>query len=723
MELNDTCFIGIWGESGIGKTTLARLVYDEIHSKFDATCFLDNVREDSERVGIVSLQKKFLSELGFGELDIDVFSEGAKIIRKFLGHKKVLIILDDVSERSQLENLAGNKEWFGVGSKILITTTDKTLLTLYEQYEVGRLHYDESLKLLRLVAFKKYEPEDGYLDLSKEVTNILELCDPHSTSGIEVLIEKSMLNVTHSNSDLWQNAKEDQDMLGRIQSMRKDIFLPTYLYDWLLQEASKEYLHMHDLLQKMGRDIVFHKSPTNAGGRNRLWSLEDIDLVLKENKGTKHVQSIVLKTQQGFKADWDPNCFSKMINLRLLDMSNVHLSKKLESLPTALKFLRWDDYAKDCLPSIEKLCNLESLQLCNNNIQKLWEGNPVLNKLRIINMSGSESLSETPDFSGTPNLEELLLNRCRKLVRVHESVGQLRKLVKSSLKKCKRLEFLPTKLETNNLQEFILMDCVVLEKLPEFGRNMESLYFLDVRGTDITEIPQSIIHLTNLKCLDLTLCSRLKSIPELPPNLIISASNCGLLEPTYALGHLYASCAPEGPIHLFYDFQLWTRIPTWFERWEYFWGKDTSGEFVTITVDISSNVVADSNEERWGIAVCVVFQFLSQAWQAFSVDWKFKADTCHPNKTKINGTPAHYMHDCRVYVGFYPFEAKDCRQHASGEGSQLDLTLDFPATNIMNGLHDLKVMGCGWRLACKKDFDEQSESGSPSPPRLDFLER
>ncbi|XP_028798985.1 disease resistance-like protein DSC1 [Neltuma alba] len=173
MELGDTRFIRISGESGIGKTTLARLVYDAIRSKFDATCFLDNVREDSERFGIVSLQMKLLSVLGLGEHVIDDISKGAEIIRKFLCHKKVLIILDAVSHESQVENLARNKEWFGAGSKIVIITAGGDMLsTLYrqiEEYKVERLGPDESLKLLYQEAFKKDEPEQAYLDFSKKV--------------------------------------------------------------------------------------------------------------------------------------------------------------------------------------------------------------------------------------------------------------------------------------------------------------------------------------------------------------------------------------------------------------------------------------------------------------------------------------------------------------------------------------------------------------------------
>ncbi|KAI9084325.1 hypothetical protein K1719_033667 [Acacia pycnantha] len=530
-----------------------------------------------------------------------------------------------------------------------------------------------------------------------KVANILNSCGLDEIVGIKVLAEKSLLCSSRSNLESRQNAREQrQNMHDRLQKMKVNTEIEARLYKALDKEASKEYLFMHDLLQEMGRNIVFEESPT-AGRRSRLWSLEDIDLVLKLNEGTKHVQGIVLEKQRRIvKADWDPNCFSKMINLRLLDLSKVHILRKLESLPSSLKFLRWDDYAQDCLPSIEKLCNLERLQLCNTNIQKLWEGNPVLNKLRIIDMSGSESLSETPDFSGTPNLEELLLNRCRKLVRVHESVGQLKKLVKLSLKKCKRLEFLPTKLEMNNLQEFILVGCVGLENLPNFGEEMESLYFINVSHTGITQIPSSIKYLINLKILDLWNCDELKSLPpDLPPHLIVCASNSPKLKYTIVqLINLSTSRVPkrpgelQGPIHLFYDFQLWTRIPTWFERLEYCWGKDTSGEFVTITAD-TSDVAADSNEECWGIAICLYLKSLSQEWRSYII-WSFQDQRETHLSNKMNGilTP----------------------DDDDGWGFMLDFTL---CTD--RDLRDLAIMGCGWRLTSKLDFDKWWENRALSP--------
>ncbi|KAI9087691.1 hypothetical protein K1719_030323 [Acacia pycnantha] len=263
-----------------------------------------------------------------------------------------------------------------------------------------------------------------------------------------------------------------------------------------------------------------------------------------------------------------------MRNLRVLNLSKVHLLHNLNSLPSALKFLSWDHYALESLPSFDQLYELECLQLCNSKIRKLWNGAPFLGKLRIIDLSDSDCLIETLDFSATPNLEELVLTHCSNLVWIHESVGLLKKLVKLRLDYCKNLVTFPSYLETDNLEEFILGGCINLEKLPEFGRNMTCLYFLDVRSTRINEIPWSIIHLINLKYLDVSDCNMLQSMPELPPNLIICGSNCPLLKLTGALGNIYARRVFKGPTHVFYDYvnypYLWkSGVPSWFKEREH----------------------------------------------------------------------------------------------------------------------------------------------------------
>ena len=41
---------------GIGKTTLARVVYEMLLSEFEGHCFIANVRDESEKCGLLPLQ-------------------------------------------------------------------------------------------------------------------------------------------------------------------------------------------------------------------------------------------------------------------------------------------------------------------------------------------------------------------------------------------------------------------------------------------------------------------------------------------------------------------------------------------------------------------------------------------------------------------------------------------------------------------------------------------
>ena len=54
IRLNDVRIIGVWGMGGIGKTTLARAVYDMIFKNFEGHSFITNVREESEKYGLHS---------------------------------------------------------------------------------------------------------------------------------------------------------------------------------------------------------------------------------------------------------------------------------------------------------------------------------------------------------------------------------------------------------------------------------------------------------------------------------------------------------------------------------------------------------------------------------------------------------------------------------------------------------------------------------------------
>ncbi|XP_024197138.2 disease resistance protein RPV1, partial [Rosa chinensis] len=168
-QLGGVRFIGIHGMRGIGKTTLGRAIHDQICQDFDQSCFLSNVREMSKNNGLVSLQEKLLSRILLAKIEnIEDEYTGAAMIQRRLCRKKVLVVIDDVDQLTQLEKLAGSRNWFGLGSRIIITTTDVQLLKAHDvdaTYKANGLNCDEALQLLSLKAFKKCPPPEDYLHL------------------------------------------------------------------------------------------------------------------------------------------------------------------------------------------------------------------------------------------------------------------------------------------------------------------------------------------------------------------------------------------------------------------------------------------------------------------------------------------------------------------------------------------------------------------------------
>ncbi|KAJ8759630.1 hypothetical protein K2173_009277 [Erythroxylum novogranatense] len=172
---SDVRMLGIWGMGGIGKTTIAETIFDEVSSQFEGRCFVRNVREVSvlsEEEGILKLQQ-LISEL-LEERDVKMYTKTIKpALRERLKRKRVFVVFDDVSDRLQLVYLTGNQSWFGAGSNIIITSRDKQVFEGITDniYEVEALSNTESHQLFVRNAFKERQPSQDQIPLIGSFVN------------------------------------------------------------------------------------------------------------------------------------------------------------------------------------------------------------------------------------------------------------------------------------------------------------------------------------------------------------------------------------------------------------------------------------------------------------------------------------------------------------------------------------------------------------------------
>ncbi|XP_057446588.1 disease resistance protein RUN1-like isoform X2 [Lotus japonicus] len=553
VELDDRVhMVGIYGTGGIGKTTLALSVYNSVAIHFESLCFLEDVRENSKRYGLLYLQKILLSKT-VGREKLTSVKEGSSIIQHRLRQKKVLLVLDDVDKMEQLEAVAGRSNWFGPGSRVIITTRDKHLLERHgveRTYEVTNLNEDYAYELLTWKAFKTDKVDPSYVDILNRAVNY--------ASGLPLALEVIGSNLFGKSIEEWDSAldlyekipnkkiqetlevsfyaleEEEQSVFLDIACFFKGYRLPrvkeilqahhgirleyhigVLVKKSLIKISQYDVVTLHDLIEDMCKEFVRRESPNIPAERSRLWSGEDIVQVLETNTGTSKIEVIILSFRSFERKPnsirWDGKAFMKMENLKTLIIKDISFSKAPEYLPNSLRLLEWGKYPSlnfpsDFHPKELTICKLDYSD-CNSF---KWAGfvNKKFEKMRVLNLDNCTCLTQTPDVSSLPNLEEFSFQSCMNLTTVHHSVEFLVKLKILNATSCFGLKNFSFFLKLASLEKLQLSFCSGLESITEIGKegniahhhleqtpiqNLTPLQTLHVDHNGIFHLPNTVV--------------------------------------------------------------------------------------------------------------------------------------------------------------------------------------------------------------------------------------
>nr|KAJ0188855.1 hypothetical protein LSAT_V11C900492940 [Lactuca sativa] len=444
---DDVRVIGIKGMGGVGKTTLARVVFDQISFQFEAKSFVENVRENSNTslCGLKSLQNQVLKDVLFDQGNVNSVHDG-KIMMKKMRNKKTLLVLDDVDHIDQLEALAGDLNWFKPGSRIIITTRDEQVLVAHRVkliLDVNLLSEEEAICLFSRYAFGGEIPIQGYEDLSEQVVRYAAglpltikvlgsfLCGKNESEWIDALerlktiplketlqkLELSYISLEEDYKEIFLNVA---CLLKRwskpvvIEALESCGFHATNGLKVLEQKSlititrkPFEFVHMHDHIEEMGRNIVRRLHP---------------------DKPQKHSRLYIQFQLMGGNFEMVMKGLRKMKELRFLHISrntryNFAEERKYANVsqyfPNALQYLCCKEYPFKSLPPTFQANNLVALKMAQSEIVQLWEGGErkVLNKLKSLDLGHSKLT--TLDLELSPNLETLSLSGCRDLVQLH----------------------------------------------------------------------------------------------------------------------------------------------------------------------------------------------------------------------------------------------------------------------------------------------------------------
>ncbi|KAL2940010.1 putative disease resistance protein RGA3 [Bienertia sinuspersici] len=440
--------IPIVGLGGLGKTTLAQLVFNNemVMEYFDVTKWA-YVPEKENMIAIMGKIFKSFTGKDHQNRPLEKIKQG---IRDTIEGKKYLLVLDDLWDEGgdRLIDLMNLLKCGKQGSKVIVTTryeaVAKNVGTIGAPYQLGLLTDDQSWVLFKMLAFKQEEEENNsaFSEIRKDIISMCgnvplaikvvagflrsrdtkKVWQAQDAQHSKAQLTEGIMDVLKLSYDylppalkqcfaycslypkgwcfdkddvvsLWmaqgyfESSKDTGDQLF-LELLARGFFQDPELSD----EGNVKYCRMHDLMHDLAQQIAGEES-IQMGDNS---SIQITERVLHVNLFDSEALS------------------SLFVARRMRSLFLIVYGNNLERLISRFQYLR--TFCFDChdikkIPnSIGRLIHLRYLSIKSNAIERLPNSITRLENLQTLNLERCWQLRELPsDFAKLANLRHLLL--------------------------------------------------------------------------------------------------------------------------------------------------------------------------------------------------------------------------------------------------------------------------------------------------------------------------
>ncbi|KAJ9184858.1 hypothetical protein P3X46_004544 [Hevea brasiliensis] len=516
FDSENVSIIPVVGIGGLGKTTLAKLVFNDqrVISHFEEKLWVCV----SEVFEIEKVIIKILSSASPGKkyMDLDV-DQLQKALRQALDGRKYLLILDDVWSEDPRKWLELKALLMGGanGSKILVTTGSSRVASIMgtdSAYDLNDLPYQHCLSLFFRSAFKG-EQEKQNPNLIRIGEEIVRKCKgiPLAVITLATLLysvtDERDWGVIRDN-EIWKLEQKENDILPALRLSYEQ--LPSHLKrcfaycsvfpkDYIFYDLELVYIWMaHGLVQSCNEnqeleDVGFRYFKEEDAGDVQC-KMHDLMHDLASSVTQNESSAIISSSQQVSKNDL-PVPFQNLDHVRTISFLNERregISSEVFIDACFLRFqcLRVADlaYSKfELLPrSIGNLKHLKYLSLWNNFfLKRLPNSICKLQSLQALILGGCDELEELPrDIKYMVNLRLLWITTKQKYLPTR-GLGCLKSLRFLFVTGCENLQYLLGDLHgLTNLRRLFIGGCDSLISLPQNIKFLTTLKILNIANCE-----------------------------------------------------------------------------------------------------------------------------------------------------------------------------------------------------------------------------------------------